>query len=116
MSTTSELQIKQDRLAEFLDRHKLDGVLLTERPNFSWITCGKLNYIANNATAGVATILATATDRICLANAIESPRFEKEELAGTGIQTVTFPWWDPAAMKRAAALVIDGRRFAADSE
>ncbi len=32
----SELEIESDRLAEFLDRNRLDGVLLEERRNFAW--------------------------------------------------------------------------------
>ena len=60
---------------EFCDKHKLDGVLLTLRSNFSWITCGRDNHIANNTPVGVATILATKDGkRVCLANSIEAPR------------------------------------------
>ena len=70
----TEIEIKQERLNAFFDKHKLDGVLLTMRNNFAWITGGKDNHIANNSPAGVASILATRDGtRVCLANLMILP-------------------------------------------
>ena len=114
---TSELEVKQQRLTEYLSRHKLDGVLLTRRDNFSWITCGRDNHVSNNTPTGVATILVTADGkRICLANAIEAPRMRGEELAGTGIDTIDFPWHDGNAAKKRMTEVLAGRKVATDGE
>jgi Xaa-Pro aminopeptidase len=111
-----EWPIKQKRLAEFLDRHGLDGVLLARRDNFAWVTCGKDNHVANNTPVGVASILADRDGkRVCLANAIESPRIAAQELGDSGIETVSFPWYDGDAAKKAAGEVIGGRIIAADS-
>jgi Xaa-Pro dipeptidase len=112
----SELQIKLDRLRTFLDRHQLDGVLLTRRDNFAWITCGKDNHIANNTPMGVASILATRDSRLCLASTIEAPRIKAEELAGSGIETIDFPWYDGSAKSRKVGEVIAGRKIATDGE
>ena len=111
-----ELQIKLDRVGEFLDRHQLDGVLLTRRDNFAWITCGKDNHIANNTPMGVASILATRDSRICLANSIEAPRMKGEELVGTGIETIDFPWYDGGATNVKVSEIIAGRVVATDGE
>src|SRR3954468_17083695 len=89
-----EIQTKQRRLGEFLDRHGLDGVLLQQRANFAWITGGRDNHIANNTEAGVAAVYATAGERICLANNIEAPRMEREELSRTDVDVGSFPWYD----------------------
>jgi Xaa-Pro dipeptidase len=109
-----ELTTKQSRLAEFLGRHRLDGVLLGRRNNFAWITCGKDNRIANCSPMGVASILATADSRLCLTNSIESPRFGGEELASTGIKVMDWPWYDRRAAQKVLKEVIGGRRIAAD--
>lgn len=109
-----EIQTKQRRLAEFLDRHGLDGVLLQQRANFAWITGGRDNHIANNTEAGVAAILATAGERVCLANTIEAPRMEREELARSGVEVVSFPWYDRKRGAAKVAEVIAGRKVAAD--
>jgi Xaa-Pro aminopeptidase len=111
-----ETQTKQRRLGEFLERHKLDGVLLQQRGNFSWITGGRDNHIANNTEAGVTAVLATATERVCLSNNIEAPRMEREELAKSGIPVVTFPWYDRKRGAAKVAEVIAGRKVAADMD
>jgi Xaa-Pro aminopeptidase len=109
-----EIQTKQRHLAEFLDRHGLDGVLLQQRANFAWITGGRDNHIANNTEAGVAAVLATADARVCLANTIEAPRMEREELARSGVEVVSFPWYDRKRGVAKVQEVIAGRKVAAD--
>jgi Xaa-Pro aminopeptidase len=89
-------------------------VLLQNRANFAWITGGKDNHIASASECGVAAILATHDKLICLTNHIESPRFRTEELLGTGIEVLDFPWWDPQAIKKTLQEVIGGRKIAAD--
>ncbi len=111
-----EIAVKLNRLSDFCDRHGLDGVLLQHRANFAWITGGRDNHIANNTPEGVAAILATPDSRICLANAIESPRMEGEELAGTGVPVVSFPWWDFRAASIKVIEMIAGRKIAADMD
>src|SRR4051812_12382065 len=107
----SELEIKARRLEALLDRNSLDGVLLTLRSNFSWITGGRINRIANSSPIGVATILATRDgQRVCLANRIEAPRFRDEELVGTGIEVIEFPWYDGAAGQKIVRDAIGGRK------
>jgi Xaa-Pro aminopeptidase len=109
-----EARFKLARLGEFLDRHQLDGVLLQRPNNFAWITCGRNNRVPNNAPHGVAAILATEDSRICLANSIEAPRLAGEELAGTGIEVVSFPWWDRKAAAIKLIEAMGGRKIAAD--
>lgn len=103
-----ELRVKQQRLAGFLEEHRLDAVLLWRRANFAWITCGRDNRIPDASEAGVAAILATRDHRFCLADSIESPRMREEELAGTDIQVIDYPWHDPpAARQRVAEFIGD---------
>lgn len=109
-----EIQTKQRRLAEFLGRHGLDGVLLQQRANFAWITGGRDNHIANNTEAGVAAVFATANERVCLANNIEAPRMEKEEFGRNGVPVVSFPWYDRRKAVAKVVEVLAGRKVAAD--
>lgn len=112
----AEIDTKLSRLGGFLEHNGLDGVLLQQRGNFAWITGGRDNHIANNSTVGVTAILATREKRICLANTIETPRMRDEELIGTDIEIVSFPWWDSAATKRTVRDLIGGRKIAADTD
>lgn len=110
-----EIQDKLHRLGQFLERHRLDAVLLNQRANFAWITGGRSNYIPNNSPFGVASILATGHSRTCFTNSIERARFGDEELAGTGIDVVDYLWHDRQAGQKALAELLGGRRVAADT-
>jgi Xaa-Pro aminopeptidase len=110
----NEIKTKLDRLGKFLDRHGLDGVFLNHRANFAWITGGKDNYIAGNSPNGVAGIIATRDKRVCFTNTIEGPRFANEELAGTGIEVVTYPWEDSKAGQKKLKELIAGKKIAGD--
>src|SRR5262247_3626990 len=111
----TELEDKQHRLGEFLDRHALDGVFLQRRNNFAWITCGRDNHIANHSPIGVAAILATRdSKRVCFTNTIEAPRFAQEELDGTEIEVVSYTWHDAKLGRSMLRDLIAARKIAAD--
>jgi Xaa-Pro aminopeptidase len=112
---SNEIQIKLQRLGQWLSQNNLDGVLLTTRANFAWITGGRDNHIPSASESGVASILATPDKLICLTNHIESPRFRTEELVGTDIEVVDFPWWNGQEAHETVAEVIAGRRIASDT-
>lgn len=103
-----EWAAKQVRVIDWLDRRRLDGVLLWKRGNFAWITCGRDNRIVDSSETGVAGILATRRRRVCVADSIEAPRMRGEELAGSNIEVIEFPWHDDdAARNRMRALLGD---------
>jgi Xaa-Pro aminopeptidase len=111
-----EFQARQRQLDVWLERHALEGVLLWRRQNFSWVTCGRQNHIANNSPVGVAAILATREQMLCLTNNIEAPRILAEELTSTGIEVLSYPWSDQAAARTFLEQVIAGRRVAEDTD
>jgi Xaa-Pro aminopeptidase len=104
-----EISAKLGRIAAFLDRHNLDGVLLWQRPNFAWITGGGDNHIPSNSAIGVAAIYATRDRLTCLTNVIEAPRISAEELPGTGIETVAYPWHDRPAIVAKSREILTGK-------
>jgi len=111
---SSEFEIKSKKIVELLDRHRLDGILYSERANFAWITCGRDNHIPNNTPLGVASLLFTKTERICLTSNIEQPRMEFEELTGLGIKVVSYPWYDKLAAQKTVRDVIGSKRIVCD--
>jgi Xaa-Pro aminopeptidase len=110
----NEIKTKMHRVAGFLDRHRLDGVFLSHRASFAWITGGKDNHIAGASPSGVAGILVNRDSRRCFTNTIEGPRFQYEELAGTGIEVITYPWEEPFKGQEKLKELISGKKFAAD--
>ncbi|MGB9624603.1 MAG: M24 family metallopeptidase [Phycisphaerae bacterium] len=113
MTPVQEMDLKRSKVADFLDRHQLDAVLLTRRANFAWLTAGCANHVGQATEIGNATLVVTR-DRIrCVANTIESPRMRTEELLDRSIEVIEFAWFDPQDAARVWAAVV-GRRAAAD--
>ncbi len=99
----NEIATKVERVRGYLARHDLGGVVFSSRAGFSWLSGGRCNRIANSSPTGVAALFASAQGKVvCLCDQIESPRFATEELIGTGIEVVSYPWYD----KLAAAAVV----------
>jgi len=80
----SEIKIKEGRLAEFMIRNRLDGLLISKRSNFAWLTCGGDNHVMSASDVGVASILVIrkpdGIKKFVLTDNIESMRIKEEEL------------------------------------
>ena len=112
---SNEILAKQQRLSSYLVAHELDGVFLQTRANFAWITGGRDNHVVSATEGGFAAIYATADKLICLTSVIESPRFRTEELAGSGIEVVEYPWWDAERAGEIVSEVLNGKKVASDT-
>ncbi|HQY87595.1 MAG TPA: M24 family metallopeptidase [Tepidisphaeraceae bacterium] len=110
----TERDFKLKKLATFLDRHQLDGVMLWHRPNFAWLTGGGDNHVSRSSAIGVAGLIATRDSITCICNNIESPRIAAEELAGLEIEIIDYEWHDDSSAKKAFEKAIGNKKFAAD--
>lgn len=115
MDIKDERRLKQRQVAEYLDAHRLDAVLLSRRCNFSWFTCGAHNFVNNACDVGNSWLLVDKASATVLTSNIEAPRLRQEELAGSGIEVADFPYYDPAAREAAFEKLIAGRSVAADA-
>lgn len=111
----TEIRLKHARIAEYLDAHRLDAVLLSRRCNFSWYTCGARNFVGHAADAGNSWLLVDRRRAIVLTNNIESPRLRREELDDRGIEAVDWEWHDSAAQRDAMSALTSGQAVAADA-
>lgn len=94
MTRLAEVQIKQHRLRELMDRQGLAGILLKKQPNFSWLTAGGLNMVGIATEMGMTSLLVTRTGRYVIANKIEARRMLDEEgLAELGFELLTYDWY-----------------------
>ncbi|KPJ90225.1 MAG: peptidase M24 [Gammaproteobacteria bacterium SG8_11] len=75
----NELEIKQKRINDLLEKHKLDGLLLHRVSSFAWATCGASSYINTASSYGEASILLLPPKKYIVTNNIEATRLEKEE-------------------------------------
>ena len=93
MTRSEEIQVKLQRVHGLLEKEKLEGVLLTHRGNFAWITAGGDNHVPSAEEAGIAAILVTQKSQYVLTDNIELPRLEAEEIAGLGFVPKIMDWY-----------------------
>ena len=114
MSNKTEFAQKERRVLEFLEREKLDGLLLSKHGNFAWITCGGSNHVPVNTDAGVAHALITCAGKYVICDNIEARRITQEEIEGLGFRCDPFQWYEgqiPDALERVAS----GARLGSDT-
>ena len=102
------------RVKAYLAKRDIDGVILAQRPNFSWFTGGGLSYVNAASETGVAGLYIDADKCLCVTNNIEAPRLKKEELKGTGIDICEVHWYDGAKAKQMWENLIGKKNVAAD--
>ena len=94
-----EIELKMERVHEFLKREKLAGVLLTKVNNFSWITAGIAdNHIVITSEIGTASLLIMDDGgKYVIASSSEMPRLMAEDLKGLGYRPLEFKWYESMA-------------------
>ncbi|MFP3937517.1 MAG: M24 family metallopeptidase [Phycisphaerae bacterium] len=115
MNVREELSIKHGRVVQYLREHKLDGVLLSRRCNFSWYTCGAHNYVGNACGVGNSHLLVTPDSAKVLTNNIEATRLSNEELPAAGIEVRSFPYFDAEERAKLFESVCGSMRIAVDA-
>ncbi|MFH1615435.1 MAG: M24 family metallopeptidase [Planctomycetota bacterium] len=103
-----------EKVKRFLADYSLDGIVLASRANFSWFTAGKLNYVNAAGELGVAALLITKDNCICVTNNIEHARIQQEEMDGTGIEVRSAEWFNAAATKKLWKELTGSDHLAAD--
>lgn len=88
-----EIEIKLKRVRDMLVRHDAEALLLQLHPNFSWMTAGAKNFVANCFDAGATALLITASECFAFCNVIEAPRLlEEEQFEALGFTVCWYPW------------------------
>ncbi|MBM4323334.1 MAG: M24 family metallopeptidase [Deltaproteobacteria bacterium] len=95
MALEDEIEVKEERVREFLKSKGLKGLLLKRQANFSWMTCGGLNLVGIATEMGATSLLITEDSKFVISNNIEAPRMIHEEhLEKQGFSIKTFPWYE----------------------
>ncbi|QDT39306.1 M24 family metallopeptidase [Stratiformator vulcanicus] len=109
---SDEIDERQQRVAELLERRDLDALLISQPANFAWFTVGGCNVLglANRTNA---SLFLTKDARVVLANNVDSQQVFDRELNGLGFQLKERPWYEPPEV-----LISDlcrGRRVGTDA-
>ncbi|MES2791525.1 MAG: hypothetical protein V4719_18045 [Planctomycetota bacterium] len=81
----TDIEMKQARVAEFLDRQGLDALLLETPANFSWFTSGGDCSREGGATP-MAALFITPSARVVVCHNSETSQVFDHELPGLGFQ------------------------------
>lgn len=87
--------MKIEKVKKYIEERGVDGILLTKKNNFSWITCGKRNRIINESEMGHSSILITKDSCFLVTDNIEEPRIYAEELDDKVFKRAIFNWFEP---------------------
>ena len=88
-----EIEIKLGRVRDMLEAHGAEALLMQLHPNFSWMTAGGKNFVANCFDAGATALLITRDECFAICNVIEAPRLIEEEcLEDLGFKVLSYPW------------------------
>lgn len=103
-----EFGAKLKRFRGLLRVKGLQGVLLSNRANFSWLTGGFTSHIRSDVEKGVASLWVTPKDVELWCNSIEEKRFLEEEAKGLPFTYRVHPWYEPIRPKFKKAASDDG--------
>lgn len=103
-----EITAKLKRLRGLLGAKGLQGLLLSNRANFSWLTGGHTSHIRSDVEKGVASLWVTAKDVELWCNSIEEKRFLEEEAKGLPFTYRVHPWYETPQPKLKKAGSDDG--------
>jgi Xaa-Pro aminopeptidase len=109
-----ELRTKEQRVREYMSANGLDAVLLSDRANFAWFTCGGTNHVRMDTDQGAASLLVTSDSKYIISNNIEGPRVADEEVADMGFDMLIHPWQDAGGKERLLKDVLGSGRCASD--
>jgi antitoxin VapB len=115
--------LKREKLRSWLASHNFDGIVISRRDNFAWLTTGGDNRVINCSEVGVGHIVITPDRAYLVAYYMDSDRMIEDQVPGQSYDQVTLYWYqgderiyarDLAGARVAADTKIDGAYYAAE--
>jgi antitoxin VapB len=110
---TSDAAIKQKRLRDWLQAAGWDGVIISRRDQFAWLTSGGDNRVLSNSEVGFGHLVLTRDRQYLVAHTMDAARILEEQVAGQGYELIVLHWFDGDPRLRAIELA--GTRVGADT-
>jgi len=106
-------EIKRSRVREFLQRKGYDGLIISTREHFAWITGGGDSHVVRNTDTGFGTIVITKDKAWLVAHSMDAARLYDEQIPGQGYDLVVQRWYEGDVRQK--ALELAGRNVASDT-
>ncbi|HLJ12071.1 MAG TPA: hypothetical protein VKU82_12830, partial [Planctomycetaceae bacterium] len=86
-----DIERKQERIADFLTRKRLDALLIRQPCNFAWFTSGA-ECPHHGGTEPAAALFITPDARVVVGNNVDASQLFDKQLGGLGFQLKQRPW------------------------
>jgi len=106
-------KIKRQRVRDYLFRKKLDGVIITTREHFTWMTSGGDNHVVRPTNIGFGAIVITKNHQYIIAHSMDADRLIEEQVKGQGFELVKMCWYEGDI--RLKAMELAGQRVGSDT-
>lgn len=81
------------KIRKWLEQNNYNGVILSRRDNFAWVTGGKRNYVLETCENGVALLIIKPDSVDLIADNIDLKRIQDEEL-DFEVHSIPYPWYE----------------------
>lgn len=109
----TEFQEKLTRIRRFFDCTGYEAMVIGRQDNFAWLTCGGSNRVLITSETGFTLLVVTRENVYAVAQVMDGPRVQQEELAGLGVEGVFLRWYE-ASREEKAAEIVRGKRTVCD--
>jgi len=109
-----DAEVKKDRVRKYLKEKQLEGVLITTREQFSWVTSGGDNHVIRSSNLGFGCIVLTAKKAYLVAHSMDADRLMEEQMHGQGYELVALRWYEGDI--RIKALELAGNQVGSDTD
>ncbi len=99
--------LKRQSVRKFLDEKNLDGVMITTREHFAWITSGGDSHVVYNSNLGFGTIVITREKAYLVAHSMDAERLLIEQMDGQDYELVVLRWYEGDIREKARLLAGD---------
>lgn len=104
---------KREKAREFLAEKGYDGLLISTREHFAWVTSGGDSHVLRNSNIGFGCIVITPEYHYLVAHTMDAERLYREQVDGQDYELIPVRWYEGDITQKALALA--GKRVAADT-
>lgn len=100
------------RVRNWLKNNGYEGVILTRKDNFLWLTKGDENHVLSSTDIGIASLLITDNEILMFADSSDAQRMRNEQNS-LGAEVIEVPWYE--SMEEAIKKVVGGKNIVSDT-
>ncbi len=90
----AEAENKRALLRGWMEARDLDGIVISRRDQFAWITCGGDNHVLKNSELGFANAVITPHKHYLVAYTMDAERILDEQVPNQGYELVSLHWFE----------------------